>query len=275
MKIYIGIDMGGSSVKLIAADENMNIVSKAVYPSDDSRDTLDNKVKAMVNNTENAEIIGIAATGVGAAVIGDSLMGVPVRYFTEFESFGRGGQHLSGKSKALIVSMGTGTAFVRADGESYTHLGGSGVGGGTLAGLMTLITGNCDNSTVNSMISAGDTTVVDLTVGDITKGDCGGLAPYVTAANFGKKNLSKGCVDNNHIAAGLANMVFQTAGVMAALCCKGTDLDCAVFTGAMAGIPFGAEILKGVAGLHDTEFIIPENGVYSGALGAVLLFAER
>ncbi|MCM1524431.1 MAG: hypothetical protein NC120_08245 [Ruminococcus sp.] len=275
MKIYLGIDMGGSSVKIAAAGEDMNIVSKTSYPSDGERDTLEKNVRALTDGIHGAEIAQISAAGAGAAVIGGSLLGIPVRHFTEFEAFGRGGQLLSGKSKALIVSMGTGTAFVRADGGKYTHLGGSGVGGGTLSGLTALTAGNSDDETVNAMIAEGSAAAVDLTVGDICKGGCAGLSPNVTAANFGKKGLVRSAVTDCDIAAGIANMIFQTAGVMAALCCKGTDLDCAVFTGAMTGIPEGAEILRGVAELHGIEFIIPENGGFSGALGAVLLGREK
>ena len=117
------------------------------------------------------------------------------------------------------------------------------------------------------MISAGSAARVDLTIGDICKGDVGGLSPDVTAANFGKKVMS---TDKNDIAAGLANMVFQTAGVMAALACKNTDCEHVVFVGAMTEIPEGREMLRAVGNLHGMTFDVPAGGTYAGALGAVL-----
>ncbi len=95
--------------------------------------------------------------------------------------FGRGAQYISGHSKTLAVSMGTGTAFVLADGEKYNHPGGSGVGGGTLTGL---ITGKTESAEINRMILCGN------------------------AANAGKKTVSR---NESDIAAGIANVIFPNA----------------------------------------------------------------
>ncbi len=275
MKYYLGIDMGGSSVKLIAADKDMNIAARAQYPSDESLETLTATAEKMLSEAgiSAEDIVCAAAAGVGVSVLDSEFMGAPVRIFSEFESFGRGGQYLSGCDRILVVSMGTGTAFVRADGTCYTHLGGSGVGGGALNGLSALLTGASGIAEIRRLISSGNTSEVDLTVGDICKGQCGSLSADVTAANFGKKKMSQ---DKADITAGLANMIFQTAGIMAGLACKGTDLEKAVFVGSMTEIPEGREILRAVGVLHNMEFKVPDNGagVYAGAMGAVLLASE-
>ena len=272
MQFYLGIDMGGSAVKLIAASVNngtLDVLGRTSYPSGESAERLENEARKLISELGLSEkdIVGAALTGVGASDVADNFLGAPVTRFSEFECFGRGGQYLSGHNKALVVSMGTGTAFVRADGDTYIHLGGSGVGGGALSGLSELITGVRCSSEINKMISAGSAARVDLTIGDICKGDVGGLSPDVTAANFGKKVMS---TDKNDIAAGLANMVFQTAGVMAALACKNTDYEHVVFVGAMTEIPEGREMLRAVGNLHGMTFDVPEGGTYAGALGAVL-----
>lgn len=269
MKIYLGIDAGGSAVKLIAADENMKIYGREVYPSDGSPERLEEEAKKLISRSELSvtDIAGTAVTGVGASCAGKAFLGTRTKLFSEFECFGRGGQYLSGHNKALVVSMGTGTAFVRADGAKYTHLGGSGVGGGALSGLSELLTGVKSSEEVNEMISRGNAANVDLTVGDICPDGSSGLADDVTAANFGKKSISR---DKNDIAAGLANMIFQTAGVMAALACKGTDIEHTVFVGAMSDIPEGKTILRAVGALHGADFCVPEGGAYAGAIGAVL-----
>lgn len=276
MQFYLGIDMGGSAVKLIAAAINngsLSVLGRTAYPSGESAQRLEAEAKKLISGLGLSEkdIAGTALTGVGASDVGDIFLGAPVTRFSEFECFGRGGQYLSGHDKALVVSMGTGTAFVRAEGSSYTHLGGSGVGGGALSGLSELITGVRSSSEINKMISEGSAAKVDLTIGDICSGDVGGLSPDVTAANFGKKAMSHNSSD---IAAGLANMIFQTAAIMAAFACKGTDCEHVVFVGAMTEIPEGREMLRAVGDLHGMTFDVPSGGTYAGALGAVLRCCE-
>ncbi len=272
-KFYLGIDMGGSAVKLAALYEDMTMAASVSYSSDESLDTLTEAARELITShgLDSSELIACAVTGVGSSVVGDNFLGAPVTLMSEFESFGKGGQCLSGKSKAVVVSMGTGTAFVRADGSSYTHIGGSGVGGGTMGGLCELLCGTRDNAEVDSLTSQGNTAAVDLTIGDICKGKCGSLASHVTAANFGKNHMSREKAD---IAAGVLNLVFQTAGVMAGLACRGTDIEAAVFVGTMTGAEGGKDILEAVNSLYpELEFIVPGNGAFAGAIGAVQLLA--
>ena len=137
MQFYLGIDMGGSAVKLIAASVNngtLDVLGRTSYPSGESAERLENEARKLISELGLSEkdIVGAALTGVGASDVADNFLGAPVTRFSEFECFGRGGQYLSGHNKALVVSMGTGTAFVSAAGDTYIHLGGSGVGGGAL-----------------------------------------------------------------------------------------------------------------------------------------------
>lgn len=270
---YLGADIGSSAVKLIAADDSGNILADRKYAADGSGERLEEEVRTMLSKagiTEPPKHIFL--TGAGNDIAEHRFGDIPRTYFEEFGCFARGAQKLSGISKAVVVSIGTGTAFVTADGNKLTHIGGSGVGGGTLAGLAALTMNITDSDTVNRLISEGDPAKVDLTMGDICKGILGGLAANVTAANFGSRHISH---EPAHIAAGLANMVFQTAGVMAAFACKGTDFTEAVFVGAMSGIPEGKAILEAVGDLHGLNFTVPQKAAYAGALGTVILGLER
>ena len=251
---YLGADIGGSAVKLIAADKSGNILANRKYAADGSGEHLEAEVKAMLGEAEiNEPPQHIFLTGAGNDIAEHRFGDIPRIYSEEFGCFPRGAQKLSGIKKAVFVSIGTGTAFVTADGDKLTHIGGSGVGGGTLAGLADLTMNVTDSETVNRLISEGDPAKVDLTMGDICKGILGGLAANVTAAN----------------------MVFQTAGVMAAFACKGTDFTEAVFVGAMSEIPEGKAILEAVGDLHGLKFTVPPKAAYAGALGAVILGLER
>ena len=50
----------------------------------------------------------------------------------EFYAIGYGGLYSLGKSWAIVVSMGTGTVYVKATENFIVHIRGSGVGRGTL-----------------------------------------------------------------------------------------------------------------------------------------------
>lgn len=270
---YLGTDIGGSAVKLVAADESGNILARRKYAADGSGKHLDAEAKKMLSEAGiTTPPRHIFITGAGSDIAGSLFENISRTSFEEFVCFGRGAVSLTGIDKAVIVSIGTGTAFVIADKNSFTHIGGSGVGGGTLSGLAELTLNVTDSDILNRLISEGNPAKVDLTMGDICKGTLGGLAADVTAANFGSRHISH---EPAHIAAGLSNMIFQTAGVMAAFACKGTDITNAVFVGAMSEIPEGKAVLEAVGKLHSLTFTIPEGGAYAGALGAILWGIER
>ena len=77
----------------------------------------------------------MAATGAGSRALDDKLFGRPVVKVNEFTAIGVGGTSLAGKERALVVSLGTGTAIVSVNQAEIRHVSGTGVGGGTLLGL--------------------------------------------------------------------------------------------------------------------------------------------
>ena len=87
------------------------------------------------NNLGIPDIDKVMFTGVGSSFIKGNLFGIPTEKVDEFLAIGQGGSLLAGTKRAIIVSMGTGTALVSVNGDKIVHLGGSGVGGGTLMGL--------------------------------------------------------------------------------------------------------------------------------------------
>ncbi len=78
-------------------------------------------------------------TGVGAAYITKPVYGLPTDKAGEFIADGLGARHESGKDSIIVVSMGTGTSLIRCAGDSIEHIGGIGIGGGTLQGLARLL----------------------------------------------------------------------------------------------------------------------------------------
>ena len=143
--MIVGIDLGGTTTKLIGYNSEAILHPLSVKADDPIASAAGALGKFLSEDQRHLpEVACVAITGVGAGSIGSSLLGRPVNHIGEFEAIGRGGAFLANMSKAIVVSMGTGTAIVVVDGEKITHWGGTGIGGGTLVGLSKYILGVTD-----------------------------------------------------------------------------------------------------------------------------------
>ena len=132
----IGIDVGGSTTKIIAIRDG-EILKPIQVKATDAKTSVYGAFGRYCNENDILlkDIEEVKVTGVGPTFITEDLYGIPTKHVDEFQAIGLGGLHMSGLKEAVIVSMGTGTAFVHADQSEIVHLGGTGVGGGTLRGL--------------------------------------------------------------------------------------------------------------------------------------------
>ena len=176
---------------------------------------------------------------------------------------------MSGKEEALVVSLGTGTAFVRAGRLGCVHIGGSGVGGGTLAGLSWHIFHENDHGAMARLAEQGDLSKVDLMISDICTNEVGTLPSHITASNFGKITSAASKED---IAMGLVNMVFQTVGMLSVFALKNDKVKDVVLTGSLANMSLAPKIMSVVEEISDVKFFIPENATFATAIGAALPF---
>ena len=60
-------------------------------------------------------------------------------FIDEFVATGTGGYYLTDKKEVIVISMGTGSFFVKVTENEMKHLGGVGLGGGTICGLSSII----------------------------------------------------------------------------------------------------------------------------------------
>lgn len=274
MSIILGIDIGGSTTKIVGLDAGGRPIAMRRVQAQDPITSLYGAMGSFLftNNFQLGDVSRIALTGVGSSYVEGDIYGIPTEKVEEFTAVGVGGLALSGQNRAVVVSMGTGTAFIWAEGGGVRHLCGSGVGGGTLAGLCSRLCGTRKYAQIVKLASGGDINNIDLTVGDITRNTHPSLPFDITAANFG--NVSDDATAGD-FAAGVANMVLQSIGTTAVMSCRACGCETAVLTGFMANLPQAEACFALFTRLHGIRFIIPENATYATAIGAALYIKER
>ena len=268
MGIRIGIDVGGSTTKIVGI-EGCNIISPLkVKATDPLTSTFGAFGKfTSENNLSMDSIDKIIITGVGSSYIKNKLYGIKTYKVDEFIAIGLGGLKLSGLKKAIIVSMGTGTAIVNAAENGIEHIGGTGIGGGTLVGLAELMINMRNFDNIIELASEGDLSKIDLTVGDISKGRITSLPEQTTAANFGKIS---DLATKSDISLGIVNLFFETIGMLSMFASRiygGSDI---VLTGNLTIVPEAHRIFKHLNELFGVNFIIPDIAEFSTAIGAAL-----
>ena len=271
MGIVLGIDIGGSTTKIAGYLESGQRIGTLRVEASDRLTSLYGAIGNFLSTRSIAlnDVACFVITGVGAALVEGDIYGIRTERIDEFVAIGNGGLALSGKEEALVVSLGTGTAFVRAGRLGCVHIGGSGVGGGTLAGLSWHIFHENDHGAMARLAEQGDLSKVDLMISDICTNEVGTLPSHITASNFGKITSAASKED---IAMGLVNMVFQTVGMLSVFALKNDKVKDVVLTGSLANMSLAPKIMSVVEDISDVKFFIPENATFATAIGAALPF---
>lgn len=274
MSVIIGIDVGGSTTKIVGYTDRAKLVGMLKVEAADPQTSAYGALGKFINenNLSLTDVQQIILTGVGAAQFKKKVYNVPACVVDEFEAIGLGGLALSNKKEGLIVSMGTGTAFVRAGKQGIFHIGGSGVGGGTVVGLGGQLCGVKTFRTLVNLAEKGQLGKVDLNIGDISSKKISNLAKDITASNFGKMEDGLNPAD---LAAGVLNMVFQTVGMMAVFACRNENMKDVILTGTLSQVPLAQKTFEMLRRMHGVNFIIPKNAIYATATGAALSYLHK
>ncbi|MCW4020153.1 MAG: FGGY-family carbohydrate kinase [Candidatus Bathyarchaeota archaeon] len=266
--LIVGLDIGASTTKGVIFEDS-RLVHHLSVPTSDIEISAASVIKRLLAEIKDRDTIDlVAVSGGGSRKIGDTLLGLPVKRVNEIRAIGLGGLTLTGKREGLVVSIGTGTAMVSAHegGRQVNHVGGTGVGGGTVMGLSKRLLGVENFTVLEDMASKGDTGKVDLTVDDIVGGPIGIVPDEATASNFGKL---KSEAAENDVAAGIFNMVSQVVGVLAAMAAKAYDLEeNVILVGGLARSRMVSETVRKTAELFGVKVCVPENCEYCTAVGA-------
>jgi len=267
--LIVGIDIGASTTKAAALEELHieKLISVKTTEAITSASMALEKLLTLMGRSPR-DVTTVAVSGGGARSVEETLLGIPVVKIDEIKAIGVGGLTLSRKSQALVVSMGTGTALVAAyeGGRRVVHIGGTGVGGGTLQGLSMRLLHTNDFEAVEKMAAMGDAKRVDLTVADIAGGPVGIVPGEATASNFGRLSTD---ANENDAAAAIFNMVSQVIGVIVAFAAKAYGLEKdVVLVGRLAGNTLVTKSIGDVADMFHIRLCVPENGEYCVAIGA-------
>lgn len=272
MKEIIGIDVGGSTTKIVAFRRGEMLTPQVIRAADPLTSLYGAFGKFTTENgIELSDIKKIIMTGVGSSFSDKPIYGLPCEKASEFECVGRGGLYLSGLDEAIVISMGTGTAIVYAkrDGEKMNteYLGGTGVGGGTLVGLSKRMLGMESIDHIEELASGGTLDNVDLKVSDISSGGSLSLSKNMTASNFGKlSDIASG----GDVALGIINMIYETAAMLGIFAARMKNVENIVLTGNLTRIRQARSTFAGLNEIFDKNFIIPDNSQFSTAIGAAL-----
>ena len=274
-KYILGIDIGGSMTKICGFKiEKKELIKPLYIKASDQVSSLYGAFGKFtsINNILLGDIKKIQITGVGSSFISNDLYGIPTEHVAEFMAIGRGGIYLSNLDSAIVVSMGTGTAVVKADKRDSIYLGGTGVGGGTITGLSKLILNMGDIDNVVKLAENGNLNNIDLKIGDITKKDIiPGMPDYLTAANFGKIG---DLTSREDIALGIFNIVFETIGMISIFAARQFGVEDIVLTGNLTRISHSEKIFEALNNMYKINFQIPEYARFGPVIGAALCCDE-
>ena len=239
MGIIIGIDVGISTTKIVGLKEG-RITAPTRITAADPITSLYGAFGKYLHDNDIAlqEVEQVMLTGVGSAYVKGPVYGLPTN---------------------------------KCDGDDMRHIGGIGVGGGTLAGLSRLLLNTSDIKAVSALAMQGDIKNVDLLIGDISAEPLPNLPMDATASILAKAQTDAAKED---VAAGIISMVLQTIGSAAWLSSRGSDIRDFVLIGNLTLLPQCKDVFPPLEKLYNIRYHIPKYSQYCTAIGAALSFKK-
>lgn len=272
MSIIIGIDAGISSTKIIGIENGERIMAPMTVKSSDASTAIYGALGKYLNDNDTTleSVDQVMLTGIGAKDLKLPILGRPTAKVDEFIANGMGARFDSGLDHMIVVSMGTGTSLVRVDGDEIRHIGGIGMGGGSLQGMARLLLGTSNVKEISNMADKGNPAHVNLLIEDICKDELGNLTGDATASLFAK--VLQRTPDDNDIAAGLIHMVLETIGSAAVLSQLNGGFRDFVLVGGLTELSLCREVFPLMEKLYSVHFHIPKYAPFCTALGAALSY---
>lgn len=269
------IDFGISNTDVVARVDGELRHWNQPYDGDPDEDSV--RAILLAGGVRLDDLEQLAVTGGRHKLLPERLGRTRVIPLNEVQAIGRGGQAILGLSEAerrqplLVASAGSGTAMIRAQGDDYAHVSGTGVGGGTMLGLARLLLGTLNPQEIGELALAGDRNGADLSLADVITGPIGHLPADATAVNFGRlaRPSFHGEVRREDLAAALVNLVAQTIGLITVNTAHAYGCERIVVIGHMLDMAYFRHILHLVGKYYTTPMILPEAPGCATALGAL------
>lgn len=280
-RLSAAIDFGISNTDVVARIGGE--ITRWNQPYDGDPDEASVRAILAAGGVKLEQLPWLAVTGGRHRVLPKKLGMTAVLPIDEVQAIGRGGQaamDVSGDEldlPILVVSAGSGTAIIKAQGRNFAHVSGTGVGGGTMLGLARLLLGTMDPVTIEELAEQGDRNGADLSLADVITGPIGALPPDATAVNFGRlgRRSFAGPVSREDLAAALVNLVAQTIGMVTVNAARAHAARRVVLTGHMLDMGYLRHILRLVSLYYATEMEMPDCPGCATALGALILGGEQ
>jgi type II pantothenate kinase len=271
--MIIGIDIGSTTTKIVGLEDGEQFAMLTVKAFDPVTSAAGALGKFLIENkVPISRVESIALTGAGATKIEDNIFDIRTEKVPEVQAIGFGGTYLSKRCNGLIANIGTGTAMVDVRESGVVHVGGTGVGGGTIIGLAKKIINVSDYDRINELARHGKLGEVDLLINDISETDIGFITKDMTASNFAK--MSETAKDEDY-ALGILNMVFQVIGMVTVFAARSLGYDSVVITGNVGRNDVAYNVLSEISDMYHVDYLFPDNAQYATALGAALSIKNR
>lgn len=269
--VAVGTDVGATLAKIVVRDADGS-VSQHLEASE-ALDTIADRVLG-------AHAVSVGLTGGGAPQLRERLgIGTMVG---EFSAWGAGSRALLERAglemgdRHLLVSLGTGTSVMLADGADVTRLGGTALGGGTILGLASALISVHSFPEVAALAREGSRKSVDLLVSDIYREGDFELAGEMTASSFGKLGRASServpAPSREDVAAALMGLVGENVAIVCGGLAALAQAPGIVFAGStLRGNPSLADVLRTVSSTYGCNPVFPPDGEFAGAYGALLL----
>jgi type II pantothenate kinase len=258
----IGIDRGASSTDFAVIESGSLLKTLSVEKRD-----WRSIVKAYDRLTDQFQKHHIVFTGSTADM--PPALKRKTQIISEIDAIGFGGSALANYSDCVVASIGTGTAIVHFAENGARHVGGTGVGGGTIKGLSSIICDLDDPLQIEASAQKGNPSKINLTISDLGYEGLSFLGSDMTASNFADVKSNK----PEDLAAGILRLVGETVGIIASMCAREFKCqDRSVIVGKVANSRFIRHTIDLVGKLYETKFTFPENPGYATAYGAAMKY---
>jgi len=279
----VGVDVGATLAKLCVRDA-AGALSFGFLPSS-TPEAVARRVAALAPRA-------VGLTGCGASDMAGRLS-VPIERHVEFDAWGAGASALLEQDDLhpmdepyALVSVGTGSSVLRVHRREVSRLGGSALGGGTVVGLGTALTGCESFEELAGLAESGSRSRIDLLVRDIYAPGEIAIPGEACASAFGKlarwlgnpnePRSDEGEMDRGDLAAAVMGLVGENVALIVCGLAAAHDLETVVYAGStLRSNPSLAAITLGVtAALGRRPLLLPEGG-HAGAVGALLLTEDK